>query len=78
VGFGCCLIKASVFRNLAPPWFVYDVGKNKGEDIYFCEKARDAGYEIWVDPSVRPRHLGVSEVGIEHFRAKFGREDSPL
>jgi GT2 family glycosyltransferase len=78
VGFGCCLIKASVFRNLAPPWFVYDVGKNKGEDIYFCEKAREAGYEIWVDPSVRPRHLGVSEVGIEHFRAKFGREDSPL
>lgn len=77
VGMGCCLIKAGVFRSIAPPWFVYDVKRNKGEDIYFCEKVKEAGYDIWVDPEVLPVHLGVSEVGIEHFRSKFSREDSP-
>lgn len=77
VGMGCCLIKADVFRSIAPPWFLYDAKKNKGEDIYFCEKVKKAGYEIWVDPKVLPKHLGSTEVGIEHFRAKFGPEDSP-
>ncbi|MDP6460053.1 MAG: hypothetical protein QF829_04605, partial [Candidatus Hydrothermarchaeota archaeon] len=77
VGMGCCLIKAEVFRSIAQPWFVYDVKRNRGEDIYFCEKVKEAGYDIWVDPEVLPVHLGVSEVGIEHFRSKFGREDSP-
>lgn len=78
VGMGCCLIKAEVFHDLEQPWFVYDVKKNKGEDIYFCEKAKEAGYDVWVDPEVLPMHLGFSEVGLGHFRAKFGQEDSPL
>ncbi len=77
VGMGCCLIKAEVFRKVPPPWFKYEVESNKGEDIYFCEKVRAAGFDIWVDPEVTPRHLGTSDVGIEHFRAKFGREDLP-
>jgi|TARA_B100001964_G_C14254754_1_gene611773 hypothetical protein len=77
IGMGCCLIKSKVLRDIKSPWFVYDVKNNKGEDIYFCEKIKRAKYDIWVDPDVLPTHLGMSEVGLEHFRAKFGQEDSP-
>lgn len=69
VGMGCVLIKSDVFRSIEPPWFVYDVRKNKGEYIYFCEKAREAGYDIWVDPSVLPTHLAEKEIGIREYLA---------
>lgn len=73
IGMGCVLIKSDVFRNIPPPWFLYNAVENVSEDIYFCVKAKEAGYDIWVDPAVLPGHIGESEVGIEHFRAKFRR-----
>lgn len=32
-----------------------------GEDFLFCERAREAGYEVWVDPSITLGHMGVQE-----------------
>lgn len=32
-------------------WFV-----DQGEDLYFCDKAREAGFECWIEPHVRPIH----------------------
>ncbi|MDI6655388.1 MAG: hypothetical protein QME59_05820 [Candidatus Hydrothermarchaeota archaeon] len=69
-GMGCALIKSEVFRSIKPPWFVYSVRENKGEDIYFCEKAREAGYDIWVDPAVLPAHLTEKEIGMEEYLAR--------
>lgn len=51
VGTGCILIRRRVFEALADPWF--ELGQIKsdemGEDLYFCRKARAAGFRIAVD-----------------------------
>jgi hypothetical protein len=62
VGAGVLLINLEVFKHIGRPWFdwvVYDTGMVKqGEDFYFCEKARKAGYEIWADPVLKIGHIG--------------------
>jgi glycosyltransferase involved in cell wall biosynthesis len=55
-GFGCVLTKVDVFRKLPKPWFVYK--PDFGEDIYFSELAKEHGYQLWLDPSVRLGHIG--------------------
>jgi len=54
VGTGLMLIKTDVFKNLAYPYFDFSYidCKRYGEDTNFCEKARNAGYDIWVDPTI--------------------------
>lgn len=56
---GCLLIKLDVFRKIPQPWF--DLGtlaRPLGEDVYFCEKARENGYELWCEPSLPVGHIG--------------------
>jgi len=55
VGTGCLLIKMDVFKQMDRPYFFIE---NKGEDIYFCEKAQMNGYTIWCDPTVSIKHIG--------------------
>lgn len=59
VGFGCVLIRTEVimsvmskFGNMFAP-----IG-NVGEDVSFCWRARQCGYDIWVDPRVSLGHVG--------------------
>jgi len=33
------------------------VRRRVSEDVYFCAKAREAGFKIWVDPRVKVKHL---------------------
>jgi hypothetical protein len=53
VGMGCMLVDIEVYRYVQRPWFQYlynrDTQDLSGEDIWFCQCARDAGYEIYVD-----------------------------
>ena len=59
-GFGCVLVKARVLKD------VLNANKGKafipehkmGEDVAFCKRATDCGYEIWCDPTVRIGHVG--------------------
>ncbi|MDE2030235.1 MAG: glycosyl transferase family 2, partial [Alphaproteobacteria bacterium] len=48
---GCMLIKTRVFDALEKPYFnmAAENGQLRGEDYYFCEKARAAGIEVWCD-----------------------------
>lgn len=63
-GTGLLLINLDVFRNpaLDKNWFSF--GRNAqgehviGEDGWFCNTARAAGYDVWVDPVVKVLHLG--------------------
>jgi GT2 family glycosyltransferase len=68
-GGGCLLIKAEVFKKLKRPYFQYvPKGENnprKGEDFYFCEKAKEAGYKIFCDTSIICKHIGKKYVGPE-------------
>lgn len=59
-GFGCTLIKLDIFENLEYPWFKYESLKNGdflSEDLYFCNKARKAGYKILCDTRALCGHV---------------------
>jgi len=32
-----------------------------GEDFLFCDRARDLGFEVWIDPTIKLGHMGVQE-----------------
>lgn len=61
-GMGCCLINSRVIRTMEYPHFVYKSAINHAhtfsEDIYFCFKARELGFTVWADSSIRCEHLG--------------------
>lgn len=62
VATGCMLIKREVFANLPHPWFFFahaeDGTLTIGEDIWFCKRVREAGFDVWADPTVPIKHLG--------------------
>lgn len=61
-GFGCVLIKGDVFRKMSYPHFVYqsaiDHKNTISEDVYFCKKAIELGFEVWTDTTVKCDHIG--------------------
>ena len=62
VGFGFMCVKYGVFESMEYPWFqpkFVEQGNFKeftAEDVGFCWTAKDNGYDIWVDPTVRVGH----------------------
>jgi GT2 family glycosyltransferase len=66
VGMGCTLIPTAIIRALGPrPWFAYrdnDAGwPCVTEDVPFCQAVRAAGFPIYLDPTVKCKHLGLQE-----------------
>jgi GT2 family glycosyltransferase len=62
VGTGCIAVHRDVFEKMSKPYFEFyfmdpDCTRVKGEDIYFCEKARENGFKIMLDPSLKCRHV---------------------
>ena len=60
VGFGCVLVKMDVIDKLEWPYWrsEYKPGlRTVGEDIYFCEKAKKSGFDIWCDPKIKCDHV---------------------
>ncbi|MBR6598348.1 MAG: hypothetical protein IKL37_03655 [Alphaproteobacteria bacterium] len=66
-GFGCTLVKNSVFEDLKEfedNWFEYVETKKDGkfyicsEDIKFCERLREKGKTLVCDPTLRCFHVG--------------------
>jgi len=63
IGFGWVLIKKGVFEKLEYPWFAprmrymeNGVQDLCSEDVAFCIDAKNAGFEVWVDPKCRVGH----------------------
>ena len=52
---GCTLIKMDVFRTIPMPWFV--TTGQLSQDSFFSQRARDAGYTLWCDTSIRCEHI---------------------
>jgi len=53
---GCMLISRNVFQNVR--YGLLDVsGYDTSDDIFFCKKAREAGFKLYCDPTVECEHL---------------------
>jgi len=63
-GFGFLAVKSGVFEALSRPWFQSAIVEQDdgfkfpmmGEDLSWCKRVTDLGYEIWFDPTVRVTH----------------------
>lgn len=59
-GMCCALIRTEVFRRVKKPWFEYHEnpdGSMLGEDYWFCQRCREAGIKLYVDPRVGCGHI---------------------
>lgn len=73
VGFGCVLVKTEVLFNVAAKygcWF--DPMNGFGEDLSFCYRARECGYDILLDPSITCGHVGHIVVNKDFYKAYKG------
>jgi hypothetical protein len=67
VGAGCLLIETDVLRKIPAPWFQWTIDRHDlpesqrcSEDFYFCRRAREYGFKIVVNSTVRCQHVGLS------------------
>lgn len=66
-GMGCMLVKSDVYNQIPAPWFPLTwhelTDSWHGEDMGFCTKAIEVGYDIWCDInlSIKIGHLGQQE-----------------
>jgi hypothetical protein len=71
VGMGVMMVKREVFENIEAPWFAIPystIGNHYiGEDVFFCRKAKEAGYEVLLDHdlSQHVKHIGTFEYSHE-------------
>ena len=74
-GLGCVLFKRSVFERLPPPWF--DLSADKyGSDMYFFTHVKNAGIEVWCDPSVRCGQIDYKIISYEDYEHKVQEDPS--
>lgn len=63
-GLGCVLIKGKVLKDVGYPQFTYHSALNHAntisEDVDFCRKAGNLGFELWADTTIRCDHTGDS------------------
>lgn len=61
-GIGCSLVKVSVFETLTKPYFPMEQNEEGtrvlSEDVGFYEKARNAGFKVYCDPTIVVKHIG--------------------
>jgi len=66
VGSACTLIKRKVFESVNFPWYEYT--NFLSEDLNFCRKAKENGFRVWIDPTIRIGHLTMLPVDQNVFR----------
>ncbi len=71
-GLGCILFKRKVFDIVPKPWFDLKAGTEQvmgyGSDIYFSKHAKDAGLELWCDPTIQCGQIDYYETNIEDYK----------
>jgi len=59
---GAMLVRMDVFDKIDRPWFAIqedETGElSMSEDVWFCNRVRAAGMEIWCDPTIPTGHIG--------------------
>ena len=61
IGTGCMMINLEVFKHLPEPWFQTTMlaEKKETDDLYFCEKVRQAGFEIMAHGGILCHHYDL-------------------
>lgn len=62
VGGAGMLIRRQVIDKIPRPWFQNRGTERQGEDLFFCEKVREAGMSIYVDLDTLMGHITTIEV----------------
>ncbi len=82
IGLAATLCNIKVFQKMQVPFFKF--GREGGEDLSFCKRAKEAGFKIYCKPSVRVGHITNqiidfknSEYAIEwlQFLGKFNKKN---
>lgn len=64
-GFGCVLVKSEVLKTMSYPHFKYHSALTMqgtvSEDVFFCTKARQHGFNIFADTSIICEHIGATK-----------------
>lgn len=69
-GFGCVLIKTDVLFNVQAKFGeLFNPIANMGEDLSFCWRARQCGYDIWCDPSLVCGHVGYTVINDKFYES---------
>lgn len=82
LGLGCVLVRTSVFKKISRPWFdvkflegfdPFDVEFIRSEDRRFCDKAREAGFQVWCDGHLSQEigHVGTFEFNLNHAEVPY-------
>ena len=62
-GFGAVLIKTDVLFDVQCKYeTMFTPVGNMGEDLSFCWRARQCGYDIWCDPNIQLGHVGYTVI----------------
>ena len=76
VGMGAMLVKREVYENIPKPHFGVEWNNDYtslvGEDVYFCKKAAEYEYEVWIDNDVS---MQIGHVGTKAFTIKGNCND---
>lgn len=74
-GLGCVLFKREVFEHPKMPFPWFDLAAKKfGSDMYFYTNVKDAGIDVWVDPTVRCGQIDYVNVDFDDY-VKRANED---
>ena len=69
-GFGAVLIKTDVLFDVQARFGnMFQPIANMGEDLSFCWRARQCGYDIWCDPSIELLHVGYVAIGRKFYES---------
>lgn len=69
-GFGCVLIKTDVLFDVQAKFGeMFNPIANMGEDLSFCWRARQCGYDIWCDPSLVCGHVGYTVINEKFYES---------
>jgi len=60
-GTTCLFVHREVIEKMKSPWFLFGYDEkgaiNLGEDYYFCQRAKELGYGIWIDKKYQTNHF---------------------
>ena len=67
LGFGICLMQTKIFKEMPQPWFEVN---NWGEDVGFCMKAKEMGYQPYVDHDLSKVVIHYGGMGYSFYHAE--------